>query len=125
MNLELKAEALAAIARGVDRGDSVNNLETLGVNPRYVNILERFGICTLGQLVRRRRERLMSFPSLGGIGMGQIFSALARYHELPDDCGLEPEHEARKREVWERSTGKAGVPAGAVQHAEEADDDED
>lgn len=119
--MNLPQEAVAAIARGL--GDSVAVLETLGLNARYVNILERFGIITIGDLMQRNRTRLMSFPSLGSIGMRQILEALARYHEMPQDFGLHAEHEERKREVWER-VGKSGMPSGVVYAAELDERDE-
>ena len=83
---KISDEARLAIARGVQRGDPVAELEYLGLSVRTINLLENsdFHITRLEQLVARSRDELLSIPNITRGVLVEILSAVARYHELED-----------------------------------------
>ena len=81
--------ARRAIAKGVQRGDLVVDLEILGLSPRVINALAGAPchITTLGQLLSQSRDDLCRIDQLGEGSVEHILDCLSRYHEL---------HQARK-----------------------------
>ena len=81
---ELPEAAMAAIIRGIERGDCVVEMEALEIPQRTINALEYsdFKIVKLKDLMYARREDLYSIPNLGEKSLEDLFKALARYDEL-------------------------------------------
>jgi hypothetical protein len=76
--------ARRAIAQGVRRGDSLTDLEFLGLPLRIINMLEAspHHIVTLEQLVSLRKDELAGIGQIGEYSLNHILECLSRYHEL-------------------------------------------
>jgi len=76
--------ARKALRRGIRRGDSIVQLQRLGLTSRTIGLLEdsRFGIISLSDLLARRPDELLSVENLGEKSIETIFDCLARYHQL-------------------------------------------
>ncbi len=76
--------AREAILRGIERGDPIVGMESLGLPQRIIGILEDsvYGIITLRDLLQRRPEDLLRLGNLGAKTIEVIFQCLSRYHEL-------------------------------------------
>jgi len=83
-DIYISSEAMRAIDVGVKRGDSLADLEILGLPQRVINILEDsdYKIVKLSQLVKKSREELMAISCLGEVSVRSILEVLAKYHTL-------------------------------------------
>lgn len=88
-SIELKlpricTKARLAIQRGIERGDSVAELEKLGLNQRIIGLLEDspFEIIMLHDLLKRHPNELLQLENIGKSSIQSIFDCLACYHEL-------------------------------------------
>lgn len=73
-----------AIIEGVDKGDSIADLEVLGLSQRTINMLEfsQYEIITVKQLMNHKREDLFMIPNMGEKMVTDLFKCLLRYEEL-------------------------------------------
>jgi DNA-directed RNA polymerase alpha subunit len=80
----ISESARRAIARGVARGDSVADLEFLGLPQRTIGLLEEseLEIITLRDLVTHSGDELLQIPNLGEKSIRLIFKCLAQYDQL-------------------------------------------
>jgi DNA-directed RNA polymerase alpha subunit len=76
--------AQQAIALGVEEKHHVSRLEELGISQRLLNLFEEQGIEDLGDLMRLKKESLMSFPNFGEKQLVLLFDALSKYHLIDD-----------------------------------------
>ena len=81
---EIGKKAREALAEAAYRKDPVSNLEELGIGQRMINLLNDNQIQTLGDLMNRRCEELLSIPNFGERQLYKLFSALSNYHLLED-----------------------------------------
>jgi hypothetical protein len=95
--------ARQAIARGVERGDSITDLELLGLPYRIICMLEEstYHITTLEKLVSLTREELSGIRQIGEQSFFSILDSLSRYHQLDQiremqECLLRREAESIK-----------------------------
>ena len=84
--IEISLEAERAIRAGIERGESVADLELLGLPLRVINQLEesQFEIVILKQLMNCTPDQLLGIDCLAMVSVRQILTALSRYHELED-----------------------------------------
>jgi DNA-directed RNA polymerase alpha subunit len=75
-------EAIAAIKHGCQNGDTVYELEPLGVYQRITNILEDNEILYLADLLKLSYEELSLLRDIGPNCSTSIISGLAQYHLL-------------------------------------------
>lgn len=82
----ISKEAKEAIAKGIQRGDSVADLELLGFSQRLANLLEvsRYRITTVEQLMKRKQHEFSDLFLFGPLAMVQLFESLARYGDLEE-----------------------------------------
>lgn len=76
--------ARRATAKGVERGDSLTDLEFLGLPLRVVNMLEESPchVTILEQFVSFSKDELSGIKQIGEHSLHQILVCLSRYHEL-------------------------------------------
>jgi RNA polymerase primary sigma factor len=76
--------ARQAILKGVERGDSVADLEHLGLPTRTISVLEdsRYEIISIRDLVERSTAELLQIDSVGERTLGDVFECLSRYDQL-------------------------------------------
>ncbi|RDJ35089.1 MAG: hypothetical protein DWQ19_09650 [Crenarchaeota archaeon] len=86
LQFDLPSEAIVAIAKGIDRGDSIAEMEALGISQRTINALEEseFCIITLEQLMSHRITELMTISNIGANALNGIITALSEYHKLDE-----------------------------------------
>lgn len=84
LKLNISEQALKAIQRGVERGDSIAEMEALGLPQRTINALEEsvYEIITLEQLLKMNSEQLSKITNVGDVALKQIFKCLAKYEVL-------------------------------------------
>lgn len=77
-------DARQAILRGIERGDSVANLERLGLPTRTISVLEdsQFEIISIRDLVARSSSELLQIESVGERTLAEVFDCLSRYDQL-------------------------------------------
>lgn len=81
--IQLQPKALAAISKGIERGDSMADLEEIGaLNVRTINLLERHGILTLEDLMHTSQDTLFSIPHFGIGAINSLLKTLNNYHTL-------------------------------------------
>ena len=81
----ISSEALQAIQEGIERGDSIYELEYLGVNLRSLTFLEdsKHKIIKLEDLLKLSAQQLLCIEHFGVIYLQRLYKALAAYHVLP------------------------------------------
>lgn len=84
MMLGISTAARLAIAKGIERGDCVIEMEAIGLPQRTVNALEesKFKIVRLEELVKCQIFQLREIKNVGEKAVDQIIDCLARYDEL-------------------------------------------
>ena len=99
MTKVMSKEAIRAIRKGIERGDSIADMELLGMPLRIVNILEdsEYEITTLAQLMARTKEELMTIGCMGDVSIRIILDILSRYHEL--EGAVQQEEESLKLRI--------------------------
>lgn len=77
-------QALAAIQRGVERGDTIAEMEAAGVSQRIINALEEseFEIIYVEQLLHTELEDLLCIQNIGVSAIEQLSNALKNYDVL-------------------------------------------
>lgn len=77
-------EARQAIAKGINRGDCVVEMEAIGLPQRTINALEfsKFKIIKLEDLLQYQPEQLREINNFGERAVEQIVDCLCRYNEL-------------------------------------------
>lgn len=86
MNTKFCEKAMTAIQKGIERGDSIAEMEAIGVSQRIINALEESEYCIiyLKQLLERTTLELAVIPNVGVKAINQIYAALDRYHLLEE-----------------------------------------
>ncbi len=94
--------AKQAVTEGVERGDSVADLELLGLSQRTIGLLEdsRFEIILLRDLVSLSREQLLQIENVGENTLNEIFGCLGQYDQIES-----------KRAAASAGSGHADMPA--------------
>lgn len=82
--IPIPSHARRAIFQGILRGDSVAELEYLGLPLQKINMLEnsKYQITWLEQLISFKQEELLEIPNFSVGGLEELMNCLARYHEL-------------------------------------------
>ena len=78
-------EIKQAIYRGVVRGDSVAQLELIGLSPRTIGVLEGVGVMTVEELISKKDEELLSYFGIKQCTLIAIKESLSRYPELENN----------------------------------------
>lgn len=86
MNAKFCEKAMIAIQKGIDRGDSIADMELIGVSQRIINALEESDYCIiyLKQLLERTTLELAVIPNVGVKAINQIYAALDKYYLLEE-----------------------------------------
>ena len=79
---EIPPSALEAIKKGVEEKHSICDLEQLGVNQKFINLLESNGISNLQDLMFKTKESLLEIPNFGVKNLVYLFKALSKYDEI-------------------------------------------
>ncbi len=84
--------AREAIARGIQRGDCVVEMEAIDLPQRTINALEfsEHKIVTLEQLMNCKPFDLMCIPNIGATAINKLIDCLSRYDELEQMIDNEP-----------------------------------
>lgn len=78
--------ARQAIRKGVQRGDCVAELESLGLSPRVIGLLEdsKYEIINLRDLVSFSKNDLLRIKNIGEKAVREILGCLSRYDQLDE-----------------------------------------
>lgn len=82
--MKFSEEARNALIEGVKRQDSVAELEYLGLNPRFISVLDTYGIVYVSELLALSKEDFASLSGLGAIAYEEIVACLSRYEFFVD-----------------------------------------
>lgn len=86
MNLpNISLDSLNALKKGVDEKHHVSCLNELGVSQKVINILDSVGVSSLEQLLKCKKEELLSIPNFGEKQMFVLFEALSNYQNLVEN----------------------------------------
>ena len=80
--MHVRDEVIDALEKGIRRGDSVYELQLLGVPEKLLADLDRFGILKLETLLKMTPNTLLSVPGIDNVSFNKIHSAIKRYDEL-------------------------------------------
>ena len=110
----ISVEAARALQEGVARGDTICELECLGVNLRIINLLEesRYKIFTLEDLLNLSEHQLLCIPNFGVIYCERVRAALSAYHVLP-----QRRKKLERQIAWEVREGIRTMPPNLVSNA--------
>jgi hypothetical protein len=83
-DFEIPEAAKAAIARGIERGDCVVEMEAIGLSQRTVNALEfsEYKIVRLKELMNCKPYHLMTISNIGVTAIKQLMNCLKHYEDL-------------------------------------------
>ena len=87
------------------------SLAEIGLSVRTTNCLDEQGICTVGQLLAREREELLSIPNFGEKTLSEVFAALeklgfVRKERRKGADGYAPEEAARLAELEKNAANR-------------------
>lgn len=80
----ISPESLNALKKGVDENHQVAYLSELGVSQKVINLLDSVGICSLEQLLKCEKEKLLAIPNFGEKQLSVLFEALSNYESLAE-----------------------------------------
>lgn len=77
---------ISAINEGIERGDTLADLELIGLDIRISNILEQseLEIITVEQLMKANVEDILNIKSFGNVHLNKLFNSLLNYKKLKD-----------------------------------------
>lgn len=81
MKFDISFEAREAIARGIERQDTIADLEDV-LDSRVIETLDNHGIIFVEDLAFLTLDQLASIPSIGVSAINQILDALCNYEKL-------------------------------------------
>lgn len=85
-------KARSAIKIAVENGDSIHDLEFVGVNHRTLSTLDDSGVIFLEQLLQLTQEEVLKIDSIGVTSLQQIMQGLCEFHLVkPIRCKHERE----------------------------------
>lgn len=80
------SSVISAIEEGIDRGDTVADLELIGLDTRIANLLEQsdLEIITVEQLMEANVDDILKIRHFGNVQLNRLFNALLNYKKLKD-----------------------------------------
>ena len=89
-----KCKSRAALRLAIENGDSIHELEFVGVNHRTLSTLDDAGVIFLEQLLQMTQEDILQINSIGTTSLQQILQGLCEFNLVA------PIRAKRERELY-------------------------
>jgi hypothetical protein len=112
--IAVSSEAARALREGIARGDTIYELECLGVEVRALGLLEesKYKVFLLEDLLKLSNIQLLCIPNFGIVYCDRIRAALAAYHVLP-----QRRKKMERQTAWEVREGIRTMPPNLASNA--------